>query len=126
MRTEGGGVIVNTASVAGLVGLRNRVAYCTSKGAVIAMTRALALDHAQENIRVNCVAPGTVESPYFTEIMAQAEEPEQLYQQLAARQPLLRLGQPEEIAKSILYLASDDSSFSTGSVLVVDGGLSAA
>ncbi|MGG4603213.1 SDR family oxidoreductase [Paenalcaligenes sp. Me131] len=126
MRQQGGGVIVNTASVAGLVGLRERAAYCASKGAVIALTRAMALDHAAENIRVNCVAPGTVQSPYFTDMLAKAEDPQALLQQLSARQPVMRLGQPEEIAKAILFLASADSSFSVGSVLVTDGGLSAA
>lgn len=126
MREQGGGVIVNTASVAGLVGLRDRAAYCASKGAVIALTRAMALDHAAENIRINCVAPGTVQSPYFTDMLAKADDPQALLQQLSARQPVMRLGQPEEIAKAILFLASADSSFSIGSVLVADGGLTAA
>lgn len=126
MREQGGGVIVNTASVAGLVGLRDRAAYCASKGAVIALTRAMALDHAAENIRINCVAPGTVQSPYFTDMLVKADDPQALLQQLSARQPVMRLGQPEEIAKAILFLASADSSFSIGSVLVADGGLTAA
>jgi NAD(P)-dependent dehydrogenase (short-subunit alcohol dehydrogenase family) len=86
----------------------------------------MALDHAAENIRINCVAPGTVQSPYFTDMLAKADDPQALLQQLSARQPVMRLGQPEEIAKAILFLASADSSFSIGSVLVADGGLTAA
>lgn len=125
MRAQGGGVIVNTASVAGLVGLRERAAYCATKGAVIAMTKAMAIDHINDNIRINCVAPGTVESPYFKEIIARSDAPAVLRQTLADRQPIKRLGHPAEIARAILYLASDDSSFSVGTVLVTDGGLTA-
>ena len=126
MLRQNRGVIVNTASVAGLVGLRDRVAYCTSKGAVIAMTRAMALDHVQSGIRINAVAPGTVESPYFKEIYARAEDPDALRAQYAARQPMNRLGTPAEIARAIMFLASDDSSFATGTILTIDGGLTAA
>lgn len=125
MRKRGGGVIVNTASVAGLVGLRQRAAYCASKGAVIALTRAMALDHIMDNIRINCVAPGTILSPYFDDILSKVKDPDEVLQQLKARQPANRLGTPQEIAKAILFLASDESSFSVGSVLVADGGLSA-
>lgn len=126
MQRQGHGVIVNTGSVAGLVGLRERAAYCASKGAVIAMTRAMALDHVASGIRINVVAPGTIESPYFKDIYARSDNPEALRAQYAARQPMNRLGTPEEVAKAILFLASDDSSFATGSILVLDGGLSAA
>ena len=126
MLRQNQGVIVNTASIAGLVGLRERVAYCASKGAVIAMTRAMALDHVQSGIRINAVAPGTVESPYFKEIYARAEDPDALRAQYAARQPMNRLGTPAEIARAILFLASDDSSFATGTILTIDGGLTAA
>lgn len=126
MAEQGGGVIVNTASVAGQVGLRQRAAYCASKGAVIALTRAMALDHVAQGIRVNCVAPGTIESPYFKTIFAQAENPAAMRAALEQRQPMGRLGQPEEVARAIVFLACEDSAFATGSVLVLDGGLSAA
>ncbi|MCP1711412.1 NAD(P)-dependent dehydrogenase (short-subunit alcohol dehydrogenase family) [Kerstersia gyiorum] len=126
MQRQGGGVIVNTASVAAMVGLRQRAAYCASKGAVTALTRAMAVDHAADGIRVNCVAPGTIESPYFEQIFAQAEDPAALRRSLEQRQLLGRLGQPGEVARAILFLACDDAAFATGSTLVLDGGLSAA
>ena len=97
----------------------------TSKGAVAAMTRAMALDHVEHNIRVNCVAPGTIESPYFAKIFAESADPKALRGALEARQPMMRLGQPEEIAKAVLFLASDDASFCTGTTLFADGGWTA-
>ena len=103
----------------------DRVAYVTSKGAVAAMTRAMALDHAHQNIRINAVAPGTIESPYYTEILKKAPDPEALRQSLAARQPMNRMGTPLEIANAVVYLASDEASFCTGSVLFADGGWTA-
>jgi NAD(P)-dependent dehydrogenase (short-subunit alcohol dehydrogenase family) len=118
----GGGAVVNMASVAGVVGLRNRAAYCASKGAVIALTRALAVDHVGDGVRVNCVCPGTVDSPWVRRLV---EDVGESIDQLTARQPMGRLGTPEEIARSIAYLASDDTAFMTGSALVIDGGLSA-
>ena len=125
MARQGCGSIVNTASAAGLVGVPDRAAYCASKGGVIAMTRAMALDHVKDGIRVNCIAPGTVESPYFDEIFARTEDPAALRRQMEGRHPMGRLGTPEEVAQGILYLASDESSFVTGSVLSVDGGMTA-
>ncbi len=125
MIRQGGGSIVNTASAAGLVGVPDRAAYCASKGGVIAMTRAMALDHVGDGIRVNCIAPGSVESPYFDDIFARAEDPAALRRQMESRHPIGRLGAPAEIAQGILYLASDDSSFVTGSALSVDGGMTA-
>jgi len=119
---RGGGAIVNMASVAGVVGLRNRAAYCASKGAVISFTRALAVDHVAEGVRVNCVCPGTVDSPWVRRLV---EDVGESLEALTARQPMGRLGTPEEIAQSIVYLASDDAGFMTGSALVIDGGLSA-
>jgi meso-butanediol dehydrogenase / (S,S)-butanediol dehydrogenase / diacetyl reductase len=112
MVQRGGGVIVNIASVAGLVGLPNRAAYCASKGAVIALTRAMAIDHVGQGVRVNAVCPGTVDSPWLDA--------------LRARQPMGRLGTTEEIAQAVLYLASDAAAFITGTGLVIDGGLTAA
>jgi 2-keto-3-deoxy-L-fuconate dehydrogenase len=122
MAAAGGGSIVNMASIAGLVGLRNRAAYCASKGAVVALTRALALDHVAEGVRVNCICPGTVDSPWVRRLLDEAGEP---LEALVARQPLGRLGTPEEIAAAVLYVASDAAAFMTGSALVIDGGLTA-
>jgi NAD(P)-dependent dehydrogenase (short-subunit alcohol dehydrogenase family) len=117
------GNIVNMASIAGIVGLRNRAAYCASKGAVIALTRALAIDHVGHGIRVNAVAPGTVGSPWVQRLVSDAGES---LDDLRARQPMGRLGEPDEIAEAVLYLASDAAAFVTGSVLTIDGGLTAA
>ena len=125
MKQQGGGVIVNTASIVANVGIRNRAAYCASKGAVAALTRAMALDHVNDNIRVNCVAPGTIDTPYFEDIIRKSERPQELRRELEARQAMNRLGRPEEIANAFLFLASDESSFSTGSMLIVDGGMTA-
>jgi meso-butanediol dehydrogenase / (S,S)-butanediol dehydrogenase / diacetyl reductase len=123
MVARGGGSIVNVASVAGLVGLRNRAAYCASKGAVIALTRALAVDHVRDGIRVNALAPGTVDTPWVRRLVEDAGES---LDDLRARQPLGRLGTPQEIAEAVAYLVSDAAAFVTGSVLVIDGGLTAA
>lgn len=125
MRKQGGGVIVNTASNVVTVAIRDRAAYCASKGAVAALTRAMALDHVSEGIRVNCIAPGTTESSYFMKMLAKSERPDELRAELERRQPMNRMAAPEEIARGILYLACDDSSFATGSMLTVDGGMSA-
>jgi meso-butanediol dehydrogenase / (S,S)-butanediol dehydrogenase / diacetyl reductase len=123
MAARGGGSIVNMASIAGIVGLRNRAAYCASKGAVIALTRALAVDHVRDGVRVNAVAPGTVGSPWVQRLVSEAGES---LDDLRARQPMGRLGEPGEIAEAVLYLASDAAAFVTGSVLTIDGGLTAA
>jgi 2-keto-3-deoxy-L-fuconate dehydrogenase len=123
MVSRGGGAIVNLASVAGMIGLRNRAAYCASKGAVIALTRALAIDHVGDGIRVNAVCPGTVDSPWVRRLVDEAGES---LDALRARQPMGRLGMPDEIAAAVLYLASDSAAFVTGSELVIDGGLTAA
>jgi NAD(P)-dependent dehydrogenase (short-subunit alcohol dehydrogenase family) len=108
MIEAGGGSIVNIASVAGLVGLRRRAAYCASKGAVIALTRALVVDHVAEGIRVNCVCPGTVDPPWVRRLV---EESGDSLDALRTRQPMGRLGTPEEIAMAALYLASDAATF---------------
>ena len=121
MAARGGGSIVNIASVAALVGLRNRAAYCASKGAVVSLTRALAVDHVADGIRVNAVAPGTVDSPWVRRLV---EDVGESLDALRARQPMGRLGTPEEIAEAVAYLAAAE--FITGSVLVIDGGLTAA
>src|SRR5688500_17452251 len=123
MVERGGGTIVNLASVAGTIGLRNRAAYCASKGAVIALTRALAVDHVGDGIRVNAVCPGTVDSPWVRRLVEDAGES---LDALRARQPMGRLGTPEEIADAVVYLASDGAAFVTGTVFTIDGGLTAA
>ncbi len=125
MAAQRSGAIVNTASTTSRVGIMDRVAYVTSKGAVAAMTRAMALDHAHQNIRINAIAPGTIESPYYTEILKKAPDPQALRQSLAARQPMNRMGTPLEIANAVVYLASDEASFCTGSTLYADGGWTA-
>lgn len=119
---QGGGVIVNTSSGGAIVAIANRAAYTASKGAVAALTRAMAVDHADANVRVNCVAPGTIETPYFTEIFANSDDAAALRKGLEDRQVMGRLGKPSEIAKAILFLSCDESSFCTGSTMVVDGG----
>jgi 2-keto-3-deoxy-L-fuconate dehydrogenase len=122
-RMSRGAAIVNVASVTGLVGVPNRAAYGASKGAVIAFTRALAIDHVDDGIRVNCVCPGTIDTPWIDRVVDEQGESRDA---LVARQPLGRMGSAEEIAEAIAYLASDRSRFTTGSQLVVDGGMTAA
>jgi NAD(P)-dependent dehydrogenase (short-subunit alcohol dehydrogenase family) len=123
MVARGGGAIVNMASVAGMIGLRDRAAYSASKGAVIALTRALAIDHVDDRVRVNAVCPGTVDSPWVRRLVDEVGES---LDALRARQPMGRLGTPEEIAEAVLYLASDQAAFVTGTAFVIDGGLTAA
>lgn len=126
MLEQGAGAIVNTSSVAGIIGLSNRAAYCASKGAVTAFTKQVAVQYAGTGIRCNCVCPGTVDSPWVGRLMDETEDPAATRAALIARQPMGRLGQPEEIAKAALYLASDDAAFITGTALIIDGGLTAA
>jgi NAD(P)-dependent dehydrogenase (short-subunit alcohol dehydrogenase family) len=121
MRATGGGSIINIGSVLSLLGARNRVAYSASKGAVTAMTRAMALDHAPENIRVNCICPGIVE----TELVAKFNTDENARRQRVAMHPLGRFGQPADVASAAVFLASDESGWTTGSTLTIDGGYSA-
>ena len=122
MRAQGGGAIVNTASNIAIIGLKDRVTYVASKGAVDSLTRAMALDHVGDGIRVNAVAPGPIGSPYFDRMIANAADPEEFKRVLNARCPMNRLGRPEEVAQVIIFLASDDASFVTGATYVVDGG----
>ncbi len=125
MIEQGHGVIINTASAVSVVGIANRAAYVASKGAVAALTRALAMDHVTDNIRVNCLGVGTVDSPYYTKLMAESDDAEGLMAGLKQRQLLGRLGSPEEIAAAMVFLASDEASFCVGSTLFVDGGWTA-
>jgi len=121
-RAGKGGSIVNISSGWGLVGGANAAVYCASKGAVVLLTRAMALDFAADNIRVNCLAPGDTDTPMLRDEAAQLSEPEARFMADAASRPLGRVGTPEEIAQAALFLASDASSFVTGATLVVDGG----
>ena len=122
-RMKAGASIVNVASVAGMVGVKDRAAYGASKGAVIAFTRALAIDHVSDGVRVNCVCPGTIDSPWIDRVVDDLGVPRE---DLVARQPMGRLGTPEEVAEAVAYLASDRAAFATGSQLVIDGGVTAA
>ncbi len=122
MAQAGGGAIVNTSSGWGLVGGRNAVSYCASKGAVVNMTRAMALDHGEQNIRVNCICPGDTDTPMLRNEAQQLGASDEDFLADAADRPLRRIGKPEDIAQAALYLASDAASFVTGTALVVDGG----
>jgi NAD(P)-dependent dehydrogenase (short-subunit alcohol dehydrogenase family) len=120
------GCIVNIASVAGLVGVKRRFAYCATKGAVVALTRQLAVDYAGR-IRVNCVCPGTVETPFVEGYLEKfhKHEKEKVRAELHARQPVGRMGRPDEIASLVLYLCSREAEFVTGSAVTIDGGWTA-
>lgn len=125
IRMRGSGTIINTASIGGILGLRDRVAYCSTKFAVVGITKSMALDHAEENIRVNCICPGRVHTPFVDSIIQSYDDPEAAFQAMSATQPLGRMARPEEIAAGAHYLASDDASFITGTALYIDGGFSA-
>jgi NAD(P)-dependent dehydrogenase (short-subunit alcohol dehydrogenase family) len=122
MASAGGGSIINTASGWGLAGGPRAAVYCASKGAVVLLTKAMAIDHGPQNIRVNCICPGDTDTAMLRSEAQQLGEPGDRFLAEAAKRPLGRLGQPEEIAQAALYLASDAASFVTGTALVVDGG----
>jgi 2-keto-3-deoxy-L-fuconate dehydrogenase len=126
-QSPAGGVIVNMASVAGMIAVDRRVPYGASKGAVLALTRSIAIDYATQGIRCNAICPGTVHTPFVEGYLARSfsghEDEER--QKLHARQPIGRMGRPDEIAKAALYLASDEAAFVTGSALTIDGGWTA-
>jgi len=124
MLQRGRGSIVNMASVGGTVGIRDRLAYCTTKFAVVGLTKSMALDHAPNGIRVNCICPGRVQTPFVEARLREYPDPEKAYREMCSTQAVGRMGKPEEIAAAALYLASDEAAFVTGSALMIDGGWS--
>jgi NAD(P)-dependent dehydrogenase (short-subunit alcohol dehydrogenase family) len=122
MIAQGQGVIINNSSGWGLVGGDHAVAYCASKGGVVLMTKAMAIDHGRQGIRVNCICPGDVETPMLPADAKMRGLSWDKYLQDCNNRPMGRIGSPDEIAKAVLFLASDESSFMTGAALVVDGG----
>jgi len=125
MQRSGGGVIVNVASELGLVGGSEVAAYAASKGGVVQLTKAMAIDHAESGIRVNCVAPGPVATPLLERIIASSSDPSAERASIVNKTLLKRLARPEEIANVIAFVASDEASYMTGAVIVVDGGWTA-
>jgi NAD(P)-dependent dehydrogenase (short-subunit alcohol dehydrogenase family) len=122
MRKAGGGSIVNVASVLGINGARKRAAYASSKGAVVLLTKCMAIDHGPDNIRVNAICPSFIETDLTAEVIRKAPDPGAVRSERISVHPIGRLGQPEDIAGLAVYLASDESSWVTGAALPVDGG----
>jgi NAD(P)-dependent dehydrogenase (short-subunit alcohol dehydrogenase family) len=119
------GSVINMASIAGVVAVRERLAYTTTKFAVVGMTKALALDHSHTGVRFNCICPGRVETPFVLARLKEYPDPEAAYRDMASTQLNGRMAKPEEVAAAALYLASDESAMVTGSALMIDGGWSA-
>lgn len=118
------GVIVNIASIGGIVAIKERLAYCTTKFAVVGFTKCLALDHALQGIRANAVCPGRVETPFVKKRISEYPDPQKAYDEMSGTQAIGRMGTPDEIAAAVLYLASDEAAFTTGTALEIDGGFS--
>ena len=125
MIERGSGNIINLASIGGVVGLRDRLAYCTTKFAVVGFTKSIALDHALQGIRCNCICPGRVETPFVQARLKEYADPEKAYREMSSTQAIGRMARPDEIAAAAVYLASDESAFVTGSNFIIDGGWSA-
>jgi len=125
MLARGRGSVVNMASIGGVVAVRERLAYTTTKFAVVGLTKALALDHSSSGVRFNCICPGRVETPFVKQRLAESPDPEKAYREMSATQLVGRMARPDEIAAAALYLAADESAMVTGSSLLVDGGWSA-
>jgi 2-keto-3-deoxy-L-fuconate dehydrogenase len=119
------GSIVNLASIGGVLAVRDRFAYCTTKFAIVGMTKCMALDHAASQVRVNCICPGRVETPWVQQRLSEYPDPAKAYEEMRATQAIGRMAEPREIAAAALYLASDESAFVTGSAMIIDGGWSA-
>jgi NAD(P)-dependent dehydrogenase (short-subunit alcohol dehydrogenase family) len=119
------GSVISLASIGGVVGIRDRVAYTTSKFAVVGLTKALALDHSGQGVRFNCICPGRVETPFVKARLAEYPDPQKAYREMSATQLNGRMCRPQEIAAAALYLASDESEMVTGSTFMIDGGWSA-
>jgi meso-butanediol dehydrogenase / (S,S)-butanediol dehydrogenase / diacetyl reductase len=124
-RKAGGGAIINVGSVLGLVAMKDRAAYCASKGGVTLLTKAIALDHAHENVRSNCICPSIVETELVQGLFAASEEGKALRKARIGQIPIGRMGRPEDVAELAVFLASDESSWLTGAAIPLDGGLSA-
>lgn len=118
------GVIINTASIGGIVAIKDRLAYCTTKFAVVGFTKCVALDHALQGVRCNAVCPGRVETPFVKKRISEYPDPKKAYAEMAATQAVGRMATPAEIAAAIVYLASDEAAFVTGTALEIDGGFS--
>lgn len=125
MQKAGGGSIINTASMLGLVASPRQAPYCAAKGGVVLLTKQVAIDYARDNIRVNCICPSEVDTPMHRKFIAETPDPAATKKRLLERIPLNRVAQPEELAAAALFLASNDSSYITGVALPVDGGLTA-
>jgi NAD(P)-dependent dehydrogenase (short-subunit alcohol dehydrogenase family) len=125
MLKNAGGTIVNTASVLGLVASPKQSAYCAAKGAMVLLTKQMAVDYSALGIRINCVCPSDISTPTHQRFFASREDPEAVRRSLMERHPINSFGKPEEVAEAVLWLASDSSSFVTGVALPVDGGLTA-
>jgi NAD(P)-dependent dehydrogenase (short-subunit alcohol dehydrogenase family) len=125
IRDSGGGSVINMSSVAALVGIADRAVYSAAKGAILSLTRAAAIDHVEEGVRVNCIAPGTVDTPWVSRITSGYDDPEEARANMQARQPHKRFVTPEEIAAMAAYLASDESASCIGACMIVDGGVTA-
>lgn len=122
MIERGRGSVVNVASIGGVVAIRDRIAYCTTKFAVVGLTKCIALDHARDGIRANAICPGRVETDFVKRRLAEYPDPQKAYEDMASTQAIGRMGRPEEIAAAALYLASDEAAFVTGTALEIDGG----
>lgn len=125
MLERGRGSVINLASIGGIVGIRDRLAYCATKFAVVGLTKAMALDHSHTGVRFNAICPGRVETPFVSQRLAESPDPEKARREMSGTQLTGRMAEPAEIAAAALYLAADESAMVTGSTLIIDGGWSA-